>query len=179
MWKRAENTVSPTHGEIGNAPAKNRTWTCSSGGCRDIHFTTGARRTKPNTPSRPPSRRSQQGPQHFDHLFVDLAVRGQDLIAEDVEAPAREVARPPSGLFDDEGSGRGIPGLELPFPEPVDAARSDPSEVEGGRSGAAYPLCAHHESLEEREVVVRVLPAVVGEAAGEERRIEVRGRRDP
>src|ERR1043166_1529420 len=57
----------------------------------------------------------------LDHLVVDVAGRGQRLLLERIERSAPEVADPAAGLLDDERAGSGVPGLQLPFPETIDA----------------------------------------------------------
>src|SRR5437762_11504134 len=85
-----------------NAPAMNRTWTCSSGGCRDIHFTTGASRRRSSgayTIVRLPSTIAVSNVgeslrdcrNDLDQLVVDPAVRGEGLLTERIERFAPEV----------------------------------------------------------------------------------------
>src|SRR5688572_14051994 len=96
--------------------------------------------------------------------------------------PARQVARAPARLLDDQVARGDVPGVELELPEPVEAPGGDITQIERGAAVAAQPAHALHEAGEVIEIVLEALVHVVGEARGEQRAAElalVRDAQDP
>src|SRR5262249_32261608 len=83
-------------------------------------------------------------------------------------------------LLDDQATRGQIPGVEVPLPEPVEAAAGDVAEVERRRTGAAHPLRMLQRLAPEGQVEVDVLAVGVGEAGGGRRPPQLvhRGERD-
>src|SRR5207244_4299471 len=77
---------------------------------------------------------------HGEQLAVDAAIRGHGLLARQLMGSSGGVGDPAPRLLDDQATRRQVPGMELPFPEPVQAAAGDVAEVERGGTGAAHPL---------------------------------------
>ena len=76
--------------------------------------------------------------------------------AEQIEAAAAKVADGPTCFAHDEGACRGVPWVELPLPEPVEASAGDVAQIERGRAIAANALRAHYEVGGESQIEIEV-----------------------
>src|SRR5581483_11042872 len=96
-----------------------------------------------------------------DEGGVDDAVGGQGLAgAAVVEGAAVHVGDGAAGFGDEEGAGGDVPGIEVEFPEAVEAPGGGVGQVEGSGAGAAHAVRAHGDLVV--EVDVGILVAFVG-----------------
>ena len=104
---------------------------------------------------------------------MDSAVGGDGLLARQPVWASSAIRDAASGLLDDQPTRGQVPGVELPLPEPVEAAAGHVAQVERRGAGATHPLCLPYRFAPEGEVEVRVLPLVVRKAGSEERTVEL------
>src|SRR5262245_30044553 len=107
-----------------------------------------------------------------------MTIARERLCTEEIERLAAEVADDALRLTNDECACGRVPGMELPFPEPVQAATRDVAEIERRRAVAPYALCASHEVREERDVEIDMLAPVIRKPRGDEGIVERRRRRN-
>src|SRR5579875_602548 len=98
---------------------------------------------------------------------VQAAVAGEGFRAVEMEGGAAHVADAAAGLGDDQLAGGGVPGLEVEFPEALEAAAGGVAEIEGGGAEAAHAVGAEAEVLIEVNVGVG-MALLRGEAGGEQ-----------
>src|SRR5581483_195756 len=72
--------------------------------------------------------------------LVDQAIRSQRLAAVDVEWSTIEAADHSSRLFDHQHARRGIPGIEVEFPEAIESPRGNTAQVQRRRSRAPHAM---------------------------------------
>src|SRR5262245_53527581 len=82
-----------------------------------------------------------------EHRLVDVTVVGDDLPAVGIEGFVDVGRRRAAGFDDHETAGGEVPGLERSFPETVEAAAGDVTEVEGSGAVAAGPLRGIEEDV--------------------------------
>src|SRR6185437_146185 len=98
--------------------------------------------------------------EELEQRRIDFWRAGHDVGAQAV-LRAREGADVAPRLLDEERSGRRVPRREPEFPEPVDPAGGDISQIERRGAGAAHSRGALHGCLQHAEIgvdVVRVCP---------------------
>src|SRR5438445_7751349 len=91
--------------------------------------------------------RSGQGPagdlqRHGSHLFVDQSVGGENDGATKLVRIPGEIAHSPSSFFNQQDARGGVPLLQAEFPEAVEAAGRNASQVQRGGAVAAHPVRA-------------------------------------
>src|SRR5437899_2227511 len=94
---------------------------------------------------------------------MHLAVRGDDLAAEQIDRPVRIVGDAAAGFLDDQYRRRHVPGMQMVLPEPVESAGRDIAEVEGRGSQAPHAL----RFAEERGEDIDELAALFADAVRE------------
>src|ERR1700733_2383255 len=97
---------------------------------------------------------------------------------EHIRAPVG-IAEEAAGLFDDQHSGRQIPGFQTTLPEAVIGAGGDKTEIEGCRAEPSQGQGARHDRGEFRLEARMARLAEVRNPAADERLANVAARRDP
>ncbi len=101
-------------------------------------------------------------------------VRGQRLTAIDLKWSAIEVADSSASFLHNQDAGRRVPGIEIEFPETVEASAGHIAQVESRRPGAAHAVRAQRDLVIEKNIGIFV-PLMTGEAGGDQAFFQPRG----
>lgn len=99
---------------------------------------------------------------------MDEPIGGDELLAVNGKGIFRKRRDQSSCLLQDDESGRHVPGVEFYFPKPIESAGRDIAQIQGGGTGATDTLRVEREPGEMVEVVVRVVPNIVGESGDQQ-----------
>lgn len=97
---------------------------------------------------------------------MQRAVRRDDLTPRSIGWIAPEVAELSSGLFDQEETGRDIPGMKFEFPIPIESSGGDITKIERRAAVSADAPGRFDDISKTVEIVVVALMDVVGESGG-------------
>ena len=85
-----------------------------------------------------------------------------------------KVSHETAGFKNEERAGGNVPGLQTAFPEAVETAAGDISEVERGSAGAADTGRLLRDRSEDTGIALKVITAAEGEARADQRSAEAR-----
>ena len=84
------------------------------------------------------------------HRVVKLPVRRQNLTGFHLIGSAIEPAHPPAGFLQDQHTGRGVPGVQIEFPETVAPPHRQMAQIEGRGTSAPDRLSLRAEKARNR-----------------------------
>ena len=100
-------------------------------------------------------------------------IRRHRLTAVDSKFRSVEAADLAAGFFHDEHARSRVPGIEIKFPETVEATASHIAQIEGGRSRAPHAVSAQRNLVVKMNIRILV-PLTAGKAGREQALLQLR-----
>ena len=103
----------------------------------------------------------------FKHLFMNQTIGGEDLLTIEVKRFSKKVSHLSPCLGNDQTACSHIPGLKFHFPEPIEPACCQITEIDGSLSRSPNGQALDHELTEISQIEIGIFSDIIRKTRGE------------